>query len=87
MLPKFYLSCNEMIRKLRKILASKEESFELDMWPHIQALTADVISRSAFGSSYEDGRKIFELIRDQINLFTEVLQFVYIPGWRYNSFN
>ncbi|KAH9779473.1 cytochrome P450 72A15 [Citrus sinensis] len=83
MLPKMYLSCNHMIRKLFEIAASDEESFELDIWPHIQALAADVISRTAFGSNYDDGRKIFELIREQSHLFIEVSQFDYIPGWRF----
>ncbi|KAH9723555.1 cytochrome P450 72A15 [Citrus sinensis] len=82
MLPKMYLSCNHMIRKLFEIAASDEESFELDIWPHIQALAADVISRTAFGSNYDDGRKIFELIREQSHLLIEVSQFDYIPGWR-----
>lgn len=65
-----------------KALVSEKDSCELDVWPHIQTLTADVISRTAFGSSYEDGRKIFELFGQQIKLFTQVMQFVYIPGWR-----
>ncbi|XP_044472844.1 cytochrome P450 CYP72A219-like [Mangifera indica] len=82
MLPKMHLSCNEMIRKW-KILVTNEESCELDIWPDIKALTADVISRTAFGSSFEDGRKIFELITEQINLLNQVFYFFHIPGWRF----
>ena len=65
-----------------KILVSKENRHELDVLPYIQTFTVDVISRTAFGSSYEDGRKIFELIRQQINNLTESIQFSFIPGWR-----
>ncbi|XP_044473197.1 cytochrome P450 CYP72A219-like [Mangifera indica] len=82
MLSKMHLSCSDMTKKW-KALVSEKDSCELDVWPHIQTLTADVISRTAFGSSYEDGRKIFELFGQQIKLFTQVMQFVYIPGWRF----
>ncbi|KAK0593612.1 hypothetical protein LWI29_029824 [Acer saccharum] len=82
MFPSIYWSCNEMISKW-KILVSKENCHELDVWPYIQTFTADVISRTAFGSSYEDGRKIFELLRQQINNLNESIQFSFIPGWRF----
>ena len=61
---------------------SKDESCELDVWPHIQTLTADVISRTAFGSNFEEGRKIFEVLSEQINLVIQASLFAYIPGWR-----
>ncbi|KAH9723599.1 cytochrome P450 72A15 [Citrus sinensis] len=61
----------------------KDESCELDVWPHIQTLTADVISRTAFGSNFEEGRKIFEVLSEQINLVTQASLFAYIPGWRF----
>ncbi|KAJ0100887.1 hypothetical protein Patl1_04981 [Pistacia atlantica] len=82
MLSKMYLSCNDMVKNWKTSISGKDYC-ELDVWPHIQALTADVISRTAFGSSYQDGRKIFQLISQQINLFTQVMQSVYIPGWRF----
>ncbi|KAI9187435.1 hypothetical protein LWI28_028138 [Acer negundo] len=82
MFPSIYLSCNEMISKW-KILLSNRNHHELDVWPDIQTLTADVISRTTFGSSYEDGRKIFELLTQQYKNFTESLQFAFIPGWRF----
>ncbi|KAJ0100884.1 hypothetical protein Patl1_04985 [Pistacia atlantica] len=81
MLPKIYLSCNEMIRKWKSSIAN-EESCELDVWPDIKTLTADVISQTAFGSSFEDGRKIFKLLTEQISLLNQVFYFFHIPGWR-----
>ncbi|XP_021832633.1 cytochrome P450 CYP72A219-like isoform X2 [Prunus avium] len=82
MLPAFHQSCSEMIEEWES-LASKEGSCELDVWPYLQNLTADVISRTAFGSSYEEGRKIFQLLKDQAQLTIKTIQSVYIPGWRF----
>ncbi|XP_044474804.1 cytochrome P450 CYP72A219-like isoform X1 [Mangifera indica] len=82
MVPKMYLSCKDMIRKWKFSMADKE-SCELDVWPDIKALTSDVISRTTFGSSYEDGRKIFELISQQINLLNQVFYTFHIPGWSF----
>ncbi|KAJ8532321.1 hypothetical protein K7X08_012244 [Anisodus acutangulus] len=82
MLPAFYLSCSEMLSKLEDAV-STEGSHEIDVWPHLQKLSSDVISRTAFGSSYEEGRKIFELQKEQAQLFIEIIRSVYIPGWRF----
>ncbi|KAL9432988.1 hypothetical protein AB3S75_027904 [Citrus x aurantiifolia] len=82
MLPTIHKSCNDMLRKW-EMSFSKDESCELDVWPHIQTLTADVISRTAFGSNFEEGRKIFEVLSEQINLVIQASLFAYIPGWRF----
>nr|XP_043631442.1 cytochrome P450 CYP72A219-like [Erigeron canadensis] len=80
--PAFQLSCGEMLAKW-EMLISSSGSCELDVWPHLQALSADVISRTAFGSSYAEGIRIFELIREQSVLAMEAFQSLYIPGSRF----
>ncbi|KAJ9554673.1 hypothetical protein OSB04_018718 [Centaurea solstitialis] len=82
MVPAFYVSCTEMIHKWEEMMA-KETSCEVDVWPHLQTLTADVISRTAFGSSFEEGRKIFELQREQGALFMKAAASIYIPGTKF----
>ena len=75
------LSCEEMINKWDK-LVSERGSSELDVWPSLRSLSCDVISRTAFGISYEEGRRIFELQNKQTDLAREDFQSIYIPGWR-----
>ncbi|PQQ18731.1 cytochrome P450 CYP72A219-like [Prunus yedoensis var. nudiflora] len=82
MLPAFHQSCSEMIEEW-ETLVSKEGSCELDVWPYLESLAADVISRASFGSSYQEGRKIFQLLKEQAKLTIRALQSVYIPGWRF----
>ncbi|CAL5406658.1 unnamed protein product [Camellia sinensis] len=83
MVPAFYLCCSEMINKWENSIASTEGSCEVDVWPYLQTLTSDVISRAAFGSNYEDGRKIFKLQKELILLILQTVSTVYIPGVRF----
>ncbi|XP_052108060.1 cytochrome P450 72A68 isoform X2 [Arachis duranensis] len=82
MIPIFFKSCNDIICKWEKMISSNE-SCEIDVWPSFQNLAGDVISRAAFGSSYEEGIRIFELQREQLKLTMEVVMKVYIPGSRF----
>ncbi|WJX93335.1 hypothetical protein P8452_74871 [Trifolium repens] len=64
MLPVFIQSSQDMISKWKEMLTI-DGSCEIDVQPFIQNLTCDVISRTAFGSNYVQGSKIFELLRMQ----------------------
>ena len=81
MLPALFESCGEMISEWVTLVKEKGSS-EVDVWPYIQHLTGDVISRTAFGSSYKEGLKIFQLLREQAVLVTKTSHLVIIPGWR-----
>lgn len=71
-----------MVHKWDALFSSTDESKEIDVWPYLQDLSGDVISRAAFGSSHEQGARIFELQTEQVKLVLELLQFIFIPGWR-----
>jgi cytochrome P450 len=60
MLPAFSTCCDELVDRWENS-TGPNGSFELDVWPEMQNLTGDVISRAAFGSSYQEGRPIFQL--------------------------
>ncbi|CAA2987637.1 cytochrome P450 CYP72A219-like [Olea europaea subsp. europaea] len=82
MMPAFYLSCEEILSKWELGLAPGE-SRDFDVWPYLQKLSSDAISRKSFGSSYEEGRRIFELQREQAEHIIKASQSIYIPGWRF----
>ncbi|XP_048131166.1 cytochrome P450 72A397-like [Rhodamnia argentea] len=82
MLPAFYSSCTEMVDSWEKLVL-EERLCEVDAWVDLQNLTRDVISRTAFGSSFEEGKRIFELREEQAPLTSKALRSVYIPGWRF----
>lgn len=81
MVPTMFESCNLMINKWERMI-SKDGFCELDVMPHLQNLAADVISRTAFGSTYEEGKIIFNYLKELLNLVIEASNTVYIPGWR-----
>ncbi|WOH00772.1 hypothetical protein DCAR_0520147 [Daucus carota subsp. sativus] len=77
--------CSSDMMKAWEVLVDGNSSAvcELNVHPYIEALTSDVISRTAFGSSYTEGRRIHQLQKEQAQLTVQVLQSVYIPGWSY----
>ncbi|XP_074289696.1 cytochrome P450 CYP72A219-like [Silene latifolia] len=78
-----YESCSTMITSWEDLI-SKERSTELDVWPFIESLTGDVISRTAFGCSSNESRKIIQLIEEQgILSVYDPQPSNYIPGWSY----
>ncbi|KEH37990.1 cytochrome P450 family 72 protein, putative [Medicago truncatula] len=82
MTPTFLKSCNDLISNWEETLSSSGAS-EIDIWPSLQSLTSDVIARSSFGSSYEEGRKVFQLQIEQGELIMKNLMKSLIPLWRF----
>ncbi|CAK9164835.1 unnamed protein product [Ilex paraguariensis] len=62
---------------------SYEGNVEIEVSECFETLAEEIITRTAFGSSYEDGRAIFELQAQQMVYATEAFQKVFIPGYRF----
>ncbi|GMY29054.1 cytochrome P450 72A397-like [Fagus crenata] len=82
MVPAFSTSCFGLIDRWKELI-SPQGSREIDVALEFHYLASDVISRTAFGSSYEEGKMIFELQKEQIKLMLEVHNNIYIPGFRF----
>ena len=82
MVPVFHQSCRDVVGQWDKIVSEKGSSCEVDVWPGLMSITEDVISRTAFGSSYKEGHRIFELQTELAQLIIQAVQKSYIPGYR-----
>lgn len=64
-------------------MTEKDGEVEIEVVEWFQYLTEDVITRTAFGRSYEDGKAIFRLQAEQMRLAADAFQKVFIPGYRF----
>lgn len=82
MIPAFSACCDELMNRWEG-LAGEAGVCELNVFPEFQNLARDIISRAAFGSSYKEGYRIFELQAEQTELVVQAALTLYIPGFRF----
>nr|XP_017253755.1 PREDICTED: cytochrome P450 734A1-like [Daucus carota subsp. sativus] len=79
----------EMVTSISKMLDNWEEkirhcdTFEIDVHTEFYNLAAEISSRTAFGSIFGKGKRIFELQQQQKLPSYQAMQNVYIPGSRF----
>uniref|UniRef100_A0ACD5ZIG3 Uncharacterized protein n=1 Tax=Avena sativa TaxID=4498 RepID=A0ACD5ZIG3_AVESA len=81
-LPAFSACCEEMVSRWTECLCSKG-TCEVDVWPELKKLTGDAISRTAFSSSYLQGRRVFELLTEQTKRLVSTFWTILVPGYLY----
>jgi hypothetical protein len=82
MLPAFSSSCQELVTRWTESIASNLEGWcEVDVCPEFLILAADTISRTAFGSSYLEGRRILALQSEQVDRIKASGKMIFIPGY------
>ncbi|KAG9447959.1 hypothetical protein H6P81_014087 [Aristolochia fimbriata] len=81
MLASFASSCSDWMERWETLVG--EGPTEVDVWPEMHRLTGDVISRTAFGSNYKEGNRIFQLQTELSELIAEYSRSPQLPGLRY----
>ncbi|XP_059068916.1 cytochrome P450 734A1-like [Cryptomeria japonica] len=81
MIPTIAKSSANMLDEWCKLILSGAS--EIEVLKEFRDLTADIIARTAFGSSFREGKKIFDMQEKQMILTSELFRSVYIPGFRF----
>ncbi|XP_074567896.1 cytochrome P450 CYP72A616-like [Curcuma longa] len=80
MMPAFAACSEDLVDQWEKMAATGKE---VDVCVELQSYTGDVISRTAFGTNFEEGRKVFRLQDEQALLVATTLPYAHIPGYRF----
>ncbi|XP_027359429.1 cytokinin hydroxylase [Abrus precatorius] len=71
----------EMLESLENVLQCGESEVEIGEW--VTKLTADIISRTEFGTNYEKGKQIFHLLTQLQSRCAQASRHLWFPGSRF----
>ncbi|KAJ4812729.1 hypothetical protein LUZ62_025295 [Rhynchospora pubera] len=79
----YMVECTKkMVRSLHDVIGSSTRT-EVEIGSYLTMLTADIIARTEFDTSYETGRRIFHLL-DKLQILTaQSSRYLWIPGSRF----
>ncbi len=83
MVPIMEKSASSMANEWEEKVKDGGGCVELEVSHYMANVTADIIAHTAFGSSYEKGRKVFEHQLSLFNFIFPKLNFFIIPGYRF----
>ena len=63
-----------------KVAQTDSHGKEIDVHQELRALTANIISHTAFSSSYNEGEEVFEMQRELQEMAAKSEQSVFFPG-------
>lgn len=81
LIPVIAESAKDMLNKWECLIESGVN--EIEVSEQFQTLSADMIARTAFGNSYEEGKHIFNMQSEQMRFAAEAFQKVILPFSRY----
>lgn len=80
-IPEVVDSAQGVLKRWKNGIGERNE-IEVDVLKELHILSAEILSKTAFGSNFEEGKHIFELQDQQAQLTLLALRTVYIPGLR-----
>ncbi|ONK74070.1 uncharacterized protein A4U43_C03F2470 [Asparagus officinalis] len=81
MVPSFCTSCSDMIERWKDLVLDGA-AVVLDVWIDLKNMAAGVISRTAFGSSHNENKRIFEPQEQQLELVMLAHKLPHNPRFR-----
>ena len=77
-------STMEMVEDWKKQVIEQGSPLEIEVAKPIKDVTADILVRSLFGSSYLEGREVFEMQVELLELLSQLrVRNTIIPGYKY----
>eukprot|EP00253_Pinus_taeda_P020724 PITA_20724 len=81
MVKKMAACTSSMLENWQEMMSQADSNGkEIDVRSEFRTLTADIIAHTAFGSSYNEGKEVFELQTELGTMVAEAERSVYIPG-------
>lgn len=81
-IPEFVDCTGKMMKNWEVEIRGEKDEFEVDVKKEFHKLSAEILSRTLFGSSFEEGKLVFELQEQQSMLTMKALREVNLPGLR-----
>lgn len=81
MVKKMAACTSSMLQNWQEMMSQSDSNGKvIDVHNEFRELTTDIISHTAFGSSYNEGKEVFELQKELQEMAAKAEQSIFIPG-------